>query len=111
MNTGPDAAPTATFACTVFGWHVVCVPGAVTIAPGQVLCTGLLMRDLVHELTEVIVVRSRLLPWPARTSIELVAPSGRAVHVTPHRGLRNMIAAFDSAGFVVRERSVRLWPF
>jgi len=83
----------------------------VTVATGEVFCTALMMRDLVHEATEVFVVRSRLLPWPARASVELVALSGRSVHVTPHRGLRHLVAALVSAGFLVRERTVPLWPF
>jgi hypothetical protein len=115
-NAGWDAA-IARLRCPVVFWGLLQVPAEIAVFPGRVECRFKPLwgpptsgSPLIHRRMDVVIVRSRALPYPFRTSIELVSDAGQKVYLSPYHGLQGIIAALGRAGFSVHQRKVWLVP-
>jgi hypothetical protein len=103
-------------------WHFFLgSAGVTTIRRGSVECSPMLpcLPVIVHTGKDIHVVRSRLLPWPFRTSIELFNENGRRWFVGQSWGFgvfggyqstSRIVDALTEAGFAVRETRIWLAP-
>jgi len=122
MGHAEDSHPTLLrFGGWLF-WHCFLGSGGVTsIEQGTVVCGHILpfVPTIVHTRKDIYVLRSRLLPWPFRTSIELFNTNGRRWFVGPSFGFATfggyqrrtrIVDALTEEGFSVHERRIWLAP-
>jgi hypothetical protein len=94
----------------------MCSRANVTISPGHLECSrwgaGLTgSPPVVHDGSEVLVMRLWLLPRPGATVIEVRDANGKTVYASPlWRRRSRVIAALEQAGFRVRQHTGWIAP-